>query len=158
MKKIVLFKFLSLFLCSIALSDIVHLKCEQQNNSYNPPPIFMALDFGNKKAGFSKKGIVSEFEYNIYEMDDYKIYLEGDRYSESISGNSETFGQVMGTVRYLEKLIIDRTTGRVDSDTRVWPWEVVEATGNQTGGRAIFGRDSKRELKNCEVIKPEAKF
>ncbi len=158
MKKLFLYVVLGLLWCNVVAAEIIHLKCERQNNAYDFPPVFMALDFENKKAGFNQDGTVVEFGYDIYQMDDYKIYLEGERYSESISANTETFGQVRGTVRYLEKLIIDRTVGRVDSDTRDWPWEVIEATGNATGGRAVYGRSSKRELKNCEIFKPEAKF
>ena len=153
MKKIILIFSFIFILISNGYSEIIHLKCELQNKSYNPPPIFMAIDFNSKSVGFSDKGLVDEFQYQIYKMDDYKIFIEGEKISQRISANSSNYGQVTGVVRYLERLIIDRTVGRVDSDLSQ-KWKILE----QTDGDMIFGRDSKRELDNCNVIKPEAKF
>ena len=158
MKKLLGIVVLGLFFCSIGIAEIIHLKCDQQSRGGSTPNVFMTIDFEKNRVGFNRGSVPTELGYNIYQMDDYKIYLEGENYSESISANSETFGQVMGTVTYLEKLIIDRTVGRVDSDLREWPWKVIKATGNATDGRAVYGRSSMHELENCEVFESEAKF
>tara|TARA_B100001057_G_C22283526_1_gene731753 strand:- start:114 stop:590 length:477 start_codon:yes stop_codon:yes gene_type:complete len=158
MKKLLGIVVLALVYCSIGIAEIIHLKCDQQSRGGSTPNVFMTIDFENNKVGFNRGSLPTKLGYDIYQMDDYKIYLQGENYSESISANTETYGQVMGTVTYLEKLIIDRTVGRVDSDMRNWPWEVIEATGNATDGRAIYGRSSKHELENCEIFKAESKF
>ncbi len=163
MKKLLLIMVLSLLWCNVGFAEIIHLKCERQNQTYTPPPVFMAIDFENNKVGINEKGLFSDFDrkteengphrslYRISKIDDYKIHLEGERYTEVVSANTETYGQVLGTATYLEKLIIDRTVGRVDSN---WPFETIKKTGQD----AIYGRDSGRELKNCEVFESGTKF
>ena len=153
MKKIFFLISFSFLLITQAISEIIHLKCEQQNKLYEPPPIFMAIDFDNKKVGFSDRGLVDEFNYEIYKMSDFKIFIEGEQISKRISGNSSNYGEVTGVVRYLERLIIDRSSGRVDSDLSQ-KWTIIE----QTDDKMIFGRSSERELDNCDVIKPGVKF